>query len=218
MSVCTPREKFATFLDVETGGLYPTRHSLLSVGIAIVDLDSWKIIKENEWKIPHNTFHVTQFAMRLNKLRLSSFPTSSPEDVAEEITQFVLGKAIGWSDGLPEYQADECIVKSDDKNKVKAYGQNTRFDTEFIRVWYESLGKKSPFDYHTVDLHTITQFLQDMCILPQEMESGLGHLAVYFGILERAKDIPHTALDDVHITIECYKNLFRLIKDLENKE
>ena len=121
-------------VDVETGGLDPKEHSLLSVGA--VDLKSGREFY-GECK---SEKQCTDKALEINGIDLKEWQYKP--SVADMIKRF-----------------DEWVYDCTSK-KILA-GMNPRFDYDFLNQTFDECGIRNPFVFRTVDLHTLAYYKFD---------------------------------------------------------
>lgn len=185
------------FIDVETGGIDPNVHSLLTIGLVVADKD--RIIDRVEVGIKHNTFVVTQEAMKINNIDLKELETS-PQDAFIIINNF---------------------LKRNFDGKIKLGGHNIGFDVSFFKPFYDIMREefkaknpsldiptwKQSFDYHYVDTSVIATYLKE-CGKLKVSSVSLGSLIEYFGLKAESR---HTAMEDAVMTALVYHCLTKLI-------
>lgn len=185
------------FIDVETGGIDPQIHSLLTIGLVVADGD--RIIDRMEVGIKHKTFNVTQEAMSINNIDLKDLETS-PQDAFIIIHNF---------------------LKRNFDGKIKLGGHNIGFDISFFKPFYEvmrdELKAKNPsldiptwrqsFDYYYVDTSVIGTYLKE-CGKLKVSKVSLGDLIEYFNLKANSR---HTAMEDAVMTALVYQCLTKLI-------
>lgn len=176
------KQKIIVF-DTETGGLDPQEHSLLQVGILVCEdgvvLDKLKI------NIIHENYVVTERAMEINRIDLTSHTGSTAHEAVEEITAF---------------------VKKHFSKPAQVLGHNVPFDVGFLKELFKSVGANYDrvFSYRLLDTSSIARFLIFAGIIPDG--GSLGQLAKQFGV-EFDQDSLHDALVDCEVT---YKLLIEM--------
>jgi len=180
--------------DVETGGLDPSYHSLLSIAMIMYDTArgegrGGKITSVYTTDVlpVTGTYHVDPDALKVNKIDLlqHSREARHPEVVAQEITRWV-------------------SVHAGDEQPIIA-GWNVQFDCSFLR---EFLGRDvfgRLFSYRTVDIHAIIAYKSILGEIPYT--KSLEKAAKYFGILKHGKTQPHSAYLDAIITAQLLRKL-----------
>lgn len=173
-------------LDVETGGLDSTFHSLLSIGIVFVK--NGAIVHEEEWKIKHLQYRYTDAAMKINNIVIKTHDKEAKriECVKNEISK-IIHKIYG-----------------DDKPRV--IGHNVFFDIGFI---HNQLFPKNEWEelvsYRMIDTHSCASLLSYAETYDINDTSLSGLLEYYKDeipryVLEDNSKKRHTALYDAKIT------------------
>ncbi|BDU78222.1 3'-5' exonuclease [Mesoterricola sediminis] len=177
------------FVDTETGGVDPRKHSLLSV--AFVVGDGPKVINSLEVLIRHEPFVVSAGGMRVNRIDLVRHAEAALEP---RMAMDVMGVF------LDQHFPHRC-------KPVILAGHNVAFDQAFLETFWEGLGIpfESRFGHRTVDTHAIAAALRDAGRLPLE-DLGSSSLFAHFGI-EVPEEKRHTALGDALATFELYWKL-----------
>lgn len=157
-------------VDVETSGIDPRQHSLLSIGA--VDMQN-----------PDNRFYGEcraweGAAIEDEALNVNGF--TREQIAAQELSECELvEKFMEWVRGI-------------EPNKPIMCGQNVSFDRDFIRYAAERCNKKSPFNYRVVDIHSVAWFYISMNNVKPPMNLSLNRIMEMTGA-GREPD-PHNAL------------------------
>jgi len=182
--------------DVETGGLDPAYHSLLSIAMVMYDTErgegrGGKITSVYTADVlpVTGTYHVSPEALQVNKIDLlqHSKEAKKPETVIQEI--------IHW---VSTYAEDEQPVIA---------GWNVQFDYAFLK---EFLGRDvfaHLFSFRTVDLHAIIAYKAIRGEVPYTR--SLEKTARYFGILRSGRKQLHSAYFDAIITVQLLRKLLQ---------
>ena len=179
------------FIDTETGGINPNKHSLLSIGLVVWDQDNG-IIYENEFYIKSEKYIVTKTAQKINRFDLDDHNQNAvePKCFFLEIER------------IKEYYFTEY-------SEIPLGGHNTQFDTRFVRKLYDN-NKRSfekTFSHRIIDTYSIMKFLCDSGKLEMDYISSAKAFAK-FGILVNGR---HTALGDAKATAELYEKMITSI-------
>lgn len=179
------------WFDTETGGLNPKIHSLLTAYFAICDKDL-NLIDELYLQLKPedlSKLNLTTEAMETNKINIE-------EHLRDPST-------ITYAEGR------EKLLKFLEKNKIKGKrrsfmpcGHNIAFDKEML--WNQMITQEDfekEVHYRTLDTASITAFLKDVGILPEDVGT-LGSLVDHYQVQKREA---HTAKDDVLMNIDMYK-------------
>ncbi len=162
-------------LDVETSGIDPLKHSILSIGA--LDLDEPTNQFYDECRIWEGAV-ISDEALAINGFTKEQATDPGTKTEAELVTAFV-----AWATDRP---LDRTFA-----------AQNVSFDYEFVRHACHRAGLDFPFAKRTIDVHTLVwlHMTENGKIPPLENHhSSLSSTAIqrYCGIQEEPK--PHNAL------------------------
>jgi DNA polymerase-3 subunit epsilon len=179
------------FIDTETGGLEPDKHSLLS--LALVIWEDTEIIDSREILINDGILSVTPKALAVNKINIEDHrkaALSSPEAM-EKILAFI-------SQHFPG------------QDKITLAGHNVHFDAAFLRTFFSSNNKDYSkfFSHRMIDTSSILHYLYLAGHLKQKAISS-DEAFELFGITAEGR---HTALGDAVATAELFTELLNLIR------
>ena len=182
------------FLDTETGGLDPRKHSLLSLGLVVGD--GSRIVDSLEVLVKHEPFVVSAGGMKVNRIDLVKHAETALEPAMAMTVLDVF---------LDQHFPHRC-------KPIVLAGHNVTFDQAFLAVFLESQGHslEPRFSHRIVDTHSIAAALRDAGRLPLENLSSTA-LFAHFGILV-PEDRRHTALGDSLATFELYWKLVELAR------
>ena len=176
------------FIDTETGGLNPDKHSILTIALAVYD--GKNIIELKEIAIQQREYVVTAKALEINNINLVEHDKSaiSTKDAVNEIIQFIKANFL--------------------EEKPVIAGHNIEFDYKFIDKLFlserEYLWKY--VSHRKIDTCSLINYL--MLTGKIQIESASLDSAIkYFNINTASR---HTAKDDVIATIDLYKNINRI--------
>lgn len=180
------------WIDTETGGLDPMRHSLLSLGLVATAADGAQACTEILFR--HRVYEVDAEALAVNRIDLVAHHERAlePELAARAITNFVMEHVAG-------------------PDKIILAGHNVAFDLAFLGPF---LRRHTPdlcahISHRVMDTMPLALALQDAGLIPKG-SMGLSALLEHYGIhLEPA--LRHTALGDARATEQLYR---RMIADL----
>lgn len=174
------------FLDTETLGLDPMKHSLIEVGMILTN-ENLKVLDVFHTKIKHEMYYLNPAAITVNGI---DFKQHEREAVP-----------------LSEVRVLFCDFLCHIDEEAIPVGWNIAFDLGFI---YHNLMSKEELEhyvsYRTLDLCSVARFLKECGKL--EVAGSLAHTAGKLGI-DNSK--AHTALGDVEMTIEVMRKLKELI-------
>lgn len=106
------------------------------------------------------------------------------------------------------------IVYSYDSNldpkQIVLFGANVQFDLSFLKVAYEKLSKKWPYDYHILDLPSLYTFwyIKKHNKLPEELT--LKSMCNETGV---SNDQPHSAMEDIATSVGILRHITGEIKE-----
>ncbi len=181
------------FIDTETGGLDPNKHSLLSIGVVVWDALEGELFSD-EYYIRSEKYSVTKKAAQLNH-----FDEVSQHDSALD----------------PECIVDKLIAIKEqffgEYPSIPLAGHNVAFDIQFIKSMFSSCGRsfEKLFSHRSVDTYSIIKYLSDCGFLPDEINSSAKAFK-YFNIHVKGR---HTALGDARATMQLYANLISKLKE-----
>lgn len=181
------------FIDTETGGVDPQKHSLLSIGVVVWDAFEEELFSD-EYYIRSRKYNVTKTAARLNH-----FDEDRQNDLALD-PECVVEKLIAIKEQyFGGYQS------------VPLAGHNITFDIQFIKMMFSSCGRsfEKLFSHRSVDTYSIIKYLSDCKILPDEINSSAKAFK-YFKIPVNGR---HTALGDARATMQLYSKLISKLKE-----
>lgn len=171
-------------VDVETTGVFPHKHSILSIGA--VDMAN-----------PSNTFYAECRAwdgaeIEDEALAVNGFTREQANDLARNSEEDTMRDFVAW-------------VKRIGIDKPLLCGQNAAFDREFVRAACERAGIKSPFNYRVVDLHSVAWFYITSHGSQPPKNLSLNRIMEMTGA-GREPD-PHNALTGAMCSAECISRL-----------
>lgn len=174
------------FIDTETLGLDPTKHSLIEVAMVLTD-ENLNTLDVFHYKIKHEIYHLNPAAIAVNGIDMSQHDRqASPL----------------WN--VRTYLRDFLSTLDDEAIPV---GWNVGFDLGFI---YANMLPKEELEryvsYRTIDLCSVARFMKLCGKL--DNAGSLAHTARKLGI-DNSK--VHTALGDVEMTIEVMRKLKELM-------
>lgn len=177
------------FLDTETGGLDPRRHSLLSLGLVAGDAQG--IAEQLEILVGHDTYAVTGGGLKVNRIDLASHHERAFEPAA----------ALQALDGfLDRHFAPNA--------QVVLVGHNIGFDRAFLAAFLEGQGRalEPRFSHRSIDTHSVAAALQEAGRIPPEVRLSSTGLFAHFGV-QVAEKARHTALGDALATFALFWKL-----------
>ncbi|MBI4146260.1 3'-5' exonuclease [Candidatus Woesearchaeota archaeon] len=174
-------------VDIETTGLDPYRHCLLSVGA--VDFCNPENFFYEECRIDDGA------AVALDALMVNGFSEQQIRDVSKQSVRQLLEKFVKWSEECEERTlAGECVG----------------FDHNFLKVTMERQGLYWFFGHRLIDLHSISQAHMRRRGLRPALKNSISGLNLdrtlgYVGLPGLPK--PHHALTDAKMEAEAFSRL-----------
>ncbi len=173
------------FVDTETGGTDPGRHSLLTVGLITLDTKTGEVTRPELIRVRDSPYRVEAAALKVNGIELTVHHEHAREKevAASELRAYLQFKR---------------------KKRVMLGGHNVQFDVRFLMTLLP--------DYHELmlggvaDTKVAAQFLIHKGTLPKTLDTSLGSLAAHFGVEFQA----HDALEDARATARVYAAMLKL--------
>ncbi len=178
-------------VDVETTGLDPRKHSIVSIGA--LDFDKPVSIFYRECRI-WNGADITEQALRINGFSRVKVTTN------ENSLELIISRFLKWTDDV--------------KDKTLA-GMNPAFDRDFLKQSAEMYGKDWNLGYRTVDLHSICYANYMKSGIKGTLTSD--DIFVYVGLTQ--EPMPHHALTGAKMEAEAFSRMIygrSLVEDFEN--
>lgn len=177
------------FIDTETGGLAPDKHSLLS--LAMVIWEDGKIIDSQEVLINDGILSVTEEALSINRIDLEKHKQSavSSSRAMDEILLFI-GKH------FPQHR------------KITLAGHNVHFDADFLKRFFSANHKdfNEFFSHRIIDTSSILHYLY--------LAGRIKHKAISsddaFALFDIKVEGRHTAIGDAIATAKLFTRLLDL--------
>lgn len=195
------------FVDTETGGLDPTKHSLLQIGLVCYDLEKRKILAQKKINIKHDEYAVTARAMEINGLNLTYLDKNGVDawDALRQVMSFL------EDNFLMEMQltGDRDVVGARPVKPIVMVGYNLILDKGMLYKLFDEFGicLDSWISYRSIDTMSLLFVLRFLGKIPAEVD-GLFEAAQYFGITQLR---PHDALDDCLTTIQVFEKCMNLL-------
>jgi DNA polymerase III subunit epsilon len=179
------------FIDTETGGLDPDKHSLLS--LAMVIWEDMEIMDSKEILINDGILSVTKEALSINKIDIEKHKQSavSSSQAMDEIFSFI-GKHFPG------------------QGKITLAGHNVHFDANFLRSFFSSNNNDFSefFSHRIIDTSSILNYLYLAGHIKQRVISS----DEAFDIFDIKVQGRHTAMGDAIATAKLFTRLLYLIK------
>lgn len=179
------------FIDTETGGLDPQKHSLLTIGVVVWDEKLGELYSD-EYAVYSDTYTITKSALRINHFN---------EELHRE-------KAISSKEIVRKFHEIK-LNYFQEYNVIPLAGHNTTFDIQFLKQLFISCGRsfEKLFSHRVVDTYSIIKYLSDCHIIPHAVNSSAKAFE-YFNI---TVDGRHTALGDARATMQLYYKVIQLL-------
>jgi len=179
------------FIDTETGGLNPDKHSLLS--LAMVVWGDMKIIDSQELLINDGILSVTEEALSINKIDIEKHKKSaiSSSQAIEKVFLFI-------SRHFPH------------QSKITLAGHNVHFDVSFLRFFFSRNNENFSkfFSHRIIDTSSILYYLYLAGHIKQKAISS----DEAFELFKIKVEGRHTALGDAIATAKLFNKLLYLTK------
>ncbi len=180
------------FIDTETGGLDPQKHSILSVGIAIAT--ETEIIDKIEIKIKEPKIKAVKAALKINRIDIDELVKVADDPVT------AVEKILALIKRHPNLYRD--------KQRIVVFGHNVYFDVSFLRrlFGFTDYRYEDYFCHRTVDTSSILRFLSLRKMFDKDI-SGLDSALNHFNMNENPR---HEALQDAVLTARLFQKLLDL--------
>ena len=179
-------------LDTETGGLDPTKHSLLSIGVVVLN-DNLEELGRKEIFVKEDEIVADEIALKINKINLEWLKENGkdPFNAIVELEWFLA-------------QFFDCSKES----AISLAGHNIQFDVGFMKRLYRlTNGQKKyeqTFSHRVVDTASVLRFLKLAGI--SSAGSSSNKAFEYYKIVV-AEEKRNTALGDAVATAELLRKM-----------
>ena len=175
------------FVDTETGGLEPGKHSLLQASFAVWEDE--KIVDTLSFDIEEREYVVTKKALVINRINLGSDRGGiSPTTAKHKIINFI----------CEHFPGEKAVL----------VGQNIHFDIGFLTALFTKKDYEMVFSHRTIDTASILRFLQ-LAGVADFGGSSLSDAIKAFDITV-PEDQRHTAFGDVMATVLVFNKLLEI--------
>lgn len=180
------------FVDTETGGTSPDKHSLLSIGVCIWDLNCG-IVDKKEFFVKNENYIVTKHAQKMNGFDITSHELRAIPQ--KELINLLL---------------DFCKSYFPENTAIPLIGHNIQFDVNFLKKLFEDNGRSfnQYFSHRFIDTYSVFKTFVLAGIIERNLNSSADAFS-YFGI---KVDGRHSALGDCIATVELYEQLLKTIR------
>lgn len=181
------------FIDTETGGTNPSKHSLLSVGVVIWNKNKG-IISKKEFILKHDKYCVTAKARQINKFD-EAYYNENGIDEKKFINDFL------------EY----LYIYFERTVAIPIVGHNVQFDVNFLKVVFKKNNRSfyQYFSHRIIDTYSVYK----TCVLAGLIEVNINSSTEAFRYFNIKVNGRHSALGDAMATIVLYEKLIDLIKN-----
>lgn len=177
------------FIDTETGGLDPGKHSLLS--LAMVVWEDSEILESKEILINDGVLSVTKEALSINNIDIENHKLSAvaPAQAMDEIISFTVKH-------FPHPQ------------KITLAGHNVHFDIDFLKCFFAANNKdfSGYFSHRVIDTSSILNYLYLAGRIKRKAISS----DAAFDLFDIKVEGRHTALGDAVATAKLFTVLLSL--------
>lgn len=179
------------FIDTETGGTDPHKHSLLSIGVVVWDKTDG-IIAQKEFFVKSTKYYVTKEAQKINK-----FNEVSHNEVAQKPKEVINGLITFLKAYFPE------------NTGFPVAGHNIQFDINFLKEFFKENGRSfnNYFAHRSIDTYSIFKVMSMAGLIDKNINSSADAFS-YFGIKVQQR---HSALYDCIATVELFEKLLSLL-------
>jgi len=181
-------------LDVETTGLDPNEHSILSIGM--VDLETGE---DFYIELDQKKCVITEEASAINKWNFedNNMCRVSPHLAAERVDTWIRAKGM----------KDESIV---------TLGKNVDFDLEFMKKMFRTYSLESPFHYRKIDLNSLFYTIEESIGITKDLIITRAETKFTKDRPSIIKLGPHNALYDAWWNVFCYNECTYIINMKES--
>jgi len=190
-------------VDLETSGLDPDRHEILSIGIVDLTIGS-RFYKE----IYHDDLYVNVDALEINDFDLSQRQNRlSQEIVFDKLEQYMI-KQLSWYKNDEKYTPKTAIL----------LGLNPTFDLNFLRAkWGKFLKSDFVFSHRVIDLNSIFVYLDNAFGIPPGHNNHRQYVDkdVKKRILQKEGEgvlVKHNAFNDAIWNVYAWKRCIEILK------
>lgn len=166
-------------IDVETSGLDPKESSLLSIGAVDIETGDEFYEECQAW----DGAYISKTALKIN-----GFDEEDIYDETKATEALLLTEFFDWL-----------------RDKPMMIAHNAAFDRDFIAAAADRAGIKNPFQFRTIDIHSIVQVEMLKCRYDAPTNLSLNKCLEYFHL--PAEPNPHNALTGA----QCNAQIFKLV-------
>lgn len=184
--------KYLLALDLETTGLEPSYNEIIELAAILIDQDFNEVSRFSSYVKPRwpdrglkGSFNVYEYT-GIDRAVIEQAPR--PEAILNNFEDWI---------------SSNVLFKN-----VQFFGQNVKFDYDFLHEEYNRQYKKFPFDYHIISLESL--FFARSVIFDNRFPEKLTlkYMCDDLGVINNK---PHSAISDIETTVLIAK---RIIKSL----
>jgi DNA polymerase III epsilon subunit-like protein len=186
------------FIDTETTGLEPERHSIHQLSIIYDNVATGDHRRFNVYIRPLEGRLIAEEALAIGNVTLDELKSYPPQE--ESFAKFKK-----FMDGI--------IDPFNSQDKALFLGYNVKFDRDFVKEWIkinESQGRSFGhwFFHHCIDIQPIARvaLIPYMHLIPYDFQFKLVNVCRVLGILPEGEI--HEAIEDTRMAREVYKRVF----------
>ena len=185
------------FLDVETTGLYPWKHSITQLS-GILEIDCEEVAGFNYFIKPDPNKDIDLKALAVQGRTLADFAEAMPASAAYEDLHKLLSK--------------HC-EKFDKTDKFFFIAYNARFDEDFVRAFFTANGNKFFGSFFWTPSIDVMQMAAIESMMERQFfpDFKLGTVAEYF--LQKRTEGLHDSNVDIRLTRDLFYHLHALRKE-----
>ncbi len=196
VSECSDR--YLVFIDLETGGLSPTRHPIIQIA-AIAVSTALEPVEAIELKIQFHESQATKQNLRKNHYNRGRWARDGllPQEAARRLARFL--------SRYPGYAAASASGRHHSIAQLVAH--NAAFDGPFLQSWYQRLGIFLPARFQVLcTMQRAQWYFAEHTDIAAPSNLKLATLCEYFRVPFHAANA-HEALGDVTATFLLYRAL-----------
>lgn len=181
------------FIDTETGGTDPDKHSLLSIGVCIWDIE-YGILDYKEFYVENDEYVITKHAQKMNKFNIyeHEIKAMSQIDVINSLLTF-------------------CENYFSKNVAFPLIGHNIQFDVNFLKKLFKNNNRSfnQYFSHRYIDTYSVFK----TCVLAGLIDKNIDSSAEAFSYFDIKVEKRHSALGDCIATVKLYEKLISLLSN-----
>ena len=180
------------FIDTETGGTNPNKHSLFSVGLVAWNREEG-IVDSCEIFIKSESYSYTKEAQKINKFQIEQHEKKalSHKEAIDAIYSF-------------------CKKNTGKTKEIQMAGHNIQFDIAFLRKLFDEENRSINrlISHRMIDTFSIIRFLIDAGKIEMNHISSANAFKAFNIMVEDR----HSALGDAIATVKLYEELLNVVQ------